>query len=96
MHASRVRGQLLCQVQAEAWEAGYAERGVQGVPEPNPHQEEIDLVSQFFEVEQKLQGLAAASDQVPAATHPCHVLVSGLYLSPRPYPSQRPAPAHWH
>ena len=68
------------QVQEEAWEVGNAERGVEGAPEPNPHQEEIDLVSQFFEVEQQLQGLATASDQVPAATHPYHFLVSVLYL----------------
>lgn len=35
-----------------------------GVAPPNPHQQEIDLVSRFFELEQQLQGVSTASEQV--------------------------------
>lgn len=67
----------MLRLQEEAWEAGKEQRGVEGVEDLNPHQEEIDLVSRFFEVEQQLQSLAATSDQVPAATI-CSTFIVGI------------------
>ena len=53
-------------VQVSAWDTAREERGVEGMAraQSNPHQDEIDAVGTFFEVEQQLAALQASSPQV--------------------------------
>ena len=48
-------------VQEEAWDVAREERGIEGMTraQSNPHQDEIDAVGSFFEVEQQLAALQA-------------------------------------
>ena len=57
----------MCTAQEQAWEAAREERGVEGIDRTlsNPHQDEIDAVGTFFEVEQQLAALQASPSQVP-------------------------------
>ena len=55
-------------LQEEAWEVAREERGIEGMSraQSNPHQDEIDAVGTFFEVEQQLAALQAAPPDVSA------------------------------
>ena len=65
---SKAKLYLICCYAAQdtAWDAATEERGVEGMPrsQSNPHQDEIDAVGTFFEVEQQLAALQASSPKV--------------------------------